>query len=147
MEKSYTEGPLQTSRLGFFNLLHETLVILRNIKSFHPATDARGGRGATKRRGRERAEERARRAKDELTDRAMSFNEIYECMLQTNETNMCEGSRHTFPTTCCMCLHDTLTTFHSMQTKSVQCIMDKNEKKLHGGSAPDLSIRFFQVIA
>ena len=55
----------------------------------------------------------------------MSFNEIYECMLQTNEKSMCEGSRRTFPATCFILLHDTLATFLIMQTKSVQCIIEK----------------------
>ena len=54
-ETSYTGGPLQTSRLGFFNLFHETLDILSNINSFHPAADARGVRGATERKAGQRA--------------------------------------------------------------------------------------------
>ena len=56
IEKSYMGGPLQTSRLGFFNLFHETLVILSNINSFHPAADAQGVRGATERRAGQRAD-------------------------------------------------------------------------------------------
>ena len=49
MKKSYTEGPLQTLRLVFFNLFHEILVILKNIKNFHPAAGARGTGEATER--------------------------------------------------------------------------------------------------
>ena len=54
-EQSCTGGPLQTSRPCFFNLFNETLVILSNIKSFHPAAEARGLRGATERGDRQRA--------------------------------------------------------------------------------------------